>query len=123
VNPERGIDLAIIPSIVDYGDIDESLSLEEAHAKLREVRAVIFFDFLTFSLCPLKIYGHVNQLLSQVVRSVLSIGAIPFIIGGGNDQSYPNAAALLDVYKENVGAVNIDAHLDVRPLKLGTGFL
>lgn len=46
---------------------------------------------------------------------------IPFIVGGGNDQSYPNAAALLDAVAEGylkgpVGVVNIDAHLDVRPL-------
>jgi formiminoglutamase len=43
------------------------------------------------------------------------------VIGGGNDQSYPNAAGLLDTCAPGtaLGVVNIDAHLDVRPLKDG----
>lgn len=40
-------------------------------------------------------------------------------IGGSNDQSYPNAAALLDIVPQKVGVINIDAHFDVRPLKEG----
>jgi hypothetical protein len=72
------------------------------------------------------------------------VGTVPFIVGGGNDQSYPNASALLakcvqdqkyrsivliyfSIYKSSyfilsvcgrtLLVVNIDAHLDVRPLK------
>ena len=37
------------------------------------------------------------------------------MVGGGNDQSYPNGASLLSNYKK-VGIINIDAHFDVRPL-------
>lgn len=45
---------------------------------------------------------------------------VPFVVGGGNDQSWPNGHALLSRYdKSSVGVVNIDAHLDVRPLKDG----
>jgi formiminoglutamase len=88
INPELNVDLRRIPSILDFGDIDEGVSLEEGHAKLRDV-----------------------------VHAILSKGAIPFVIGGGNDQSYPNIAALLDTGVSNVGVVNIDAHLDVRPKK------
>lgn len=40
-------------------------------------------------------------------------------IGGSNDQSYPNASALLSVAPKKVGVVNIDSHFDVRPLKEG----
>lgn len=54
------------------------------------------------------------------------VGGIPFVIGGGNDQSYPNACGLIRAMKEKqsegkhkVGVINIDAHLDVRPLKEG----
>ena len=51
----------------------------------------------------------------------LDSGAIPFVIGGGNDQSYANASGLLHcVDGQNCTVVNIDAHLDVRPRKLGT---
>lgn len=43
-----------------------------------------------------------------------------FSIGGSNDQSYPNACGLLDAYKnEKIGVINIDAHLDCRPLLAG----
>ncbi len=70
---------------------------------------------------------------------VSSDGGIPFVVGGGNDQSYPNASALLahvqssvgwvdhaiDIQRlltlcsGKVGVINIDAHLDVRPKKEG----
>ena len=56
-------------------------------------------------------------------QTILNIdsGAIPFVIGGGNDQSYANASGLLQcVDGKNCTVVNIDAHLDVRPRKLGT---
>jgi formiminoglutamase len=43
-----------------------------------------------------------------------------FSVGGSNDQSYPNAAALMNSLGHGkIGVVNIDAHLDVRPLKEG----
>lgn len=60
------------------------------------------------------------------VHSALTAGSLPFCVGGGNDQSYCNASALLAWLSEGhgaaprdgtpgVGVVNIDAHLDVRP--------
>lgn len=49
-------------SITDGGDVPEGLTLEEAHDVLR-----------------------------QKVSEVVAKGGIPFIVGGGNDQSYPNA--------------------------------
>lgn len=50
------------------------------------------------------------------------IGSVPFVIGGGNDQSYPNVSALMAACcqgSSSIGVVNVDAHLDVRPLKQG----
>lgn len=57
---------------------------------------------------------------------MLAAGSLPFCVGGGNDQSYCNASALLAWLNEGhgaapaagipgVGVVNVDAHLDVRP--------
>lgn len=41
-------------------------------------------------------------------------------IGGSNDQSYPNASALLSSYPNSrIAVVNLDSHFDVRPLKEG----
>jgi formiminoglutamase len=59
-----------------------------------------------------------HELLRARVASVLAAGALPFVVGGGNDQSYPNARAALD-HGLKLACVNIDAHLDVRPLKEG----
>jgi formiminoglutamase len=60
--------------------------------------------------------------LTQTVASCLAKGAIPFVVGGGNDQSYPNASALLAqcvVRGTSMTVINVDAHLDVRPLRDG----
>eukprot|EP01130_Rhizamoeba_saxonica_P013443 TRINITY_DN573_c0_g1_i5.p1 TRINITY_DN573_c0_g1~~TRINITY_DN573_c0_g1_i5.p1 ORF type:complete len:255 (-),score=46.92 TRINITY_DN573_c0_g1_i5:117-881(-) len=92
VNIEYGYDIRHL-RIHDSGDIDpdHELSLEQCH-----------------------------ELLKQKVAHIISEGKLPFVIGGGNDQSYANAAGLMDTLDcESVGVINIDAHLDVRPLKEG----
>lgn len=53
--------------IGDFGDVEPGLELEDAHAKLTEK-----------------------------VSTILKNGGIPFVIGGGNDQSYPNGLGLLN---------------------------
>lgn len=89
INPELGIDCTSL-KIVDAGDIEAGLDLEKAH-----------------------------ELLTQKVQEVIKNGGIPFVIGGGNDQSYPNAKGLLlNRDPKKVGVINIDAHFDVRPKKL-----
>eukprot|EP00698_Gefionella_okellyi_P021077 TRINITY_DN671_c0_g1_i3.p1 TRINITY_DN671_c0_g1~~TRINITY_DN671_c0_g1_i3.p1 ORF type:complete len:246 (-),score=61.04 TRINITY_DN671_c0_g1_i3:328-1065(-) len=79
--------------ITDAGDIDASLELEEAHERLAEL-----------------------------VGRVCARGGIPFVIGGGNDQSYPNACGAFQHPKaqaKGLAVINLDAHLDVRPLREG----
>ena len=83
------LDIRKYLTVSDGGDLPEDLTLEEAHRQLQE---------------------RVEQLIKQK--------KIPFVVGGGNDQSYPNASALLAQAK-SVYVINIDAHLDVRPLKEG----
>ncbi|ELR23900.1 arginase [Acanthamoeba castellanii str. Neff] len=62
--------------------------------------------------------GH--ESLASTVGKIIGHGGIPFVIGGGNDQSYPNARGLLaHVPSGSMAAINIDAHFDVRPLKEG----
>ena len=87
-NPELNIDISKL-KIADFGNIDENRELEEAHKKLETV-----------------VY-HVLQ----------KNKALPIIIGGSNDQSYINASAWLNTKKKLSKVINIDAHLDVRPLK------
>ncbi len=89
-NPEMEVDLTAL-TITDAGDIAEGLSLDAAHSEL-----------------------------SRHVAAILKQGGVPFVVGGGNDQSYPNASALLaHSGTQPVGVINVDAHLDVRPLKDG----
>lgn len=74
-------------TIIDVGDIDcDGCSLEEIHER----------QFL-------------------VVQELLSVVDLVIVIGGGHDIAYPNGVALGTV-SETIGVVNIDAHLDVRPL-------
>jgi len=89
LNPEFNIDLRKI-KISDSGDVATEASLEEFH-----------------------------ELLHNKVHRLIANGKIPFVIGGGNDQSFPNGYALVKHYQRDVGVINIDAHLDVRPLKDG----
>jgi len=93
VNPEYQIDMTKL-DIVDVGDVDRapgSGPLEKAHDALHER-------------------------VSFILRSGPNV--VPFIIGGSNDQSFPNAMGLMDVLGHGrIGVINIDAHLDVRPLK------
>jgi formiminoglutamase len=81
------LDIRKYLKISDGGNINENLSLEEAH-----------------------------QQLEQRIKQLILNNKIPFVVGGGNDQSYPNASALLNSSK-SIYVINIDAHLDVRPLK------
>jgi formiminoglutamase len=83
------LDIRKYLNISDGGNIQENLTLEDAHL-----------------------------LLEQRITKLIQINKIPFVIGGGNDQSYPNALGLLNNNK-TIYVINIDAHLDVRPLKEG----
>ena len=89
VNCEFKADLRQL-SIYDQGDIQIALDLTIAH-----------------------------QRLYDMVSLALQKATIPMVIGGSNDQSFPNARALIDYKKKNkiktkTNVINIDAHLDVR---------
>ena len=100
VNPEYDVDLRDYLTVSDAGNVAGD-TLEDMHAALREV-----------------------------VADVVQGGGIPIVIGGGNDQSAPNGFGALDGLQRKHGGrdggeggaapplaiVNIDAHLDVRPL-------
>jgi formiminoglutamase len=71
--------------ICDAGDVVISPTLEETHATLR-----------------------------SVVGELLATGKRVIVLGGGNDISYPDCAALAQ-HAGDVLAFNVDAHFDVRP--------
>ncbi|KAJ3356461.1 hypothetical protein GGF32_001486 [Allomyces javanicus] len=94
VNSEYDVDLRSTVQLVNGGLVgnNDAMTLEDGHTMLR-----------------------------SRVRDAIQHGFVPFVIGGGNDQSYPNARGLLDTLSPttHLTVINIDAHFDVRPLKEG----
>jgi formiminoglutamase len=99
VNVELGIDLGEI-KVGDLGDVTTQPEQPSAHPSLEQAH---------------------DELTQRVAFAMSELGAVPFVIGGGNDQSYPNVLALLGRAGDasRVGAINVDAHFDVRPMKEG----
>jgi formiminoglutamase len=102
----------------------------------REIRRWLYrlvpWDCATFAdlaaLQPLdvgnvRIEGSLDQTqatLGEVVGAVLRSGAIPIVLGGGHETAYGHYLGYVTAGLP-VGVVNIDAHLDVRPLIDGQG--
>lgn len=67
-----------------------------------------------------------HDLHTNIVEQVLKDGKSLIVLGGGNDLSYADGAAVAKVFgSENWQAVNIDAHFDVRlddPRNSGTPY-
>lgn len=60
-----------------------------------------------------------HQRVTEMVTTVLEKGIFPIVIGGGHDLSFATIRALAEHSKGQVGGINVDAHLDVRPVKDG----
>lgn len=58
--------------------------------------------------------------LGEVVGAVLRSGAVPVVLGGGHETAYGHYLGYVAAGLP-VGIVNVDAHLDVRPLIDGKG--
>jgi formimidoylglutamase len=52
--------------------------------------------------------------ITSSVETIINLGIIPIVIGGGHDISHATIKALSNSITENFGGLNIDAHLDVR---------
>ena len=54
-----------------------------------------------------------HERLAEVVGGILAAGALPIVVGGGNDATFGSVKALMGS-AGSVGGVNVDAHLDMR---------
>lgn len=61
-----------------------------------------------------------QKLLAQSICDIQESGAIPIVLGGGHETTYGHFLGLTKSNKK-VEIINLDAHLDVRELKLGQG--
>lgn len=72
------------------------------------------------NLKPVKPLAERHEIGRQTARQVLEAGHIWAGLGGGHDYGYAEGQAFLDVFSQTNGKtpviVNIDAHLDVRPV-------
>jgi formiminoglutamase len=58
--------------------------------------------------------------LGEVVWAILQSGAIPIILGGGHETAYGHYLGYV-ASGRCAGIINLDAHLDIRPLAQGQG--
>lgn len=58
--------------------------------------------------------------LSERVAQIREKGGFPLLLGGGHEITYAHFKGL-DTDGSSIGIINIDAHLDIRPLKDGVG--
>jgi formiminoglutamase len=61
-----------------------------------------------------------QEALGEVVAGVLGTGAVPIVLGGGHETAYGQYLGYVRA-ERRVGIINLDAHLDVRPLIDGRG--
>jgi len=58
--------------------------------------------------------------LGSVIAEILRRGAIPVVLGGGHETAYGHYLGYVTADRP-VGVINLDAHLDVRPISDGQG--
>jgi formiminoglutamase len=58
--------------------------------------------------------------LGEVVGAILQSGAIPIVLGGGHETAYGHYLGYV-ASGRRAGIINLDAHLDIRPLAQGQG--
>ena len=72
-----------------------------------------------------KLVEQIDKEVSHIVSSIVKVGKIPIIIGGGHNNAYGNIKGLALGKGKMVNAVNFDAHTDFRVMEgrhSGNGF-
>jgi formiminoglutamase len=83
-------------------------------------------DLTTLNLLDLgnvRIAGDLEesqQALAEAVGAILTVGAVPIVLGGGHETAYGHYLGYVRAGRDTA-IINLDAHLDVRPLVDGRG--
>ena len=95
-----------------------AFSMPHMHVMVNPFEELTIVDYGDAPNDPLSTERTVHG-VREIVREVTAVKkkdgkhVIPFIVGGDHSLSYPNVAALTDVYgKGNVGVIHFDAHFD-----------
>lgn len=68
---------------------------------------------------------ELDESLAPLIRSIVSCGKIPLVVGGGHNNAYPLLRGASEALGRAVHCTNMDAHSDFRPLEgrhSGNGF-
>lgn len=58
--------------------------------------------------------ARIDKMVAQVVKTIVSAGKIPIVIGGGHNNAFGNLKGASLALGKAVNAINIDAHTDLR---------
>lgn len=61
-----------------------------------------------------------QESLGEVVAGILAANAVPVVLGGGHETAYGHYLGYVR-YGKPLAVINLDAHLDVRPVREGLG--
>ncbi len=59
--------------------------------------------------------------LTIAVNRIIKSGGFPILMGGGHEITFPHFLGIQQASDRSVGIINLDAHLDIRPLVDGKG--
>lgn len=60
------------------------------------------------------VVSRIDKMVAQVVKTIVTAGKIPIIIGGGHNNAYGNLKGTSLALGKSINAINIDAHTDLR---------
>lgn len=67
---------------------------------------------------PMESIETTHEGISELIKKIHTFGHTPLLIGGGHDLAFPESQGLVKAFPgRQLTVVNIDAHLDVRPVK------
>lgn len=102
------------PMAIRQSDYLPSPPLERPHLSVRvdPLQTLTVVDYGDAAVTPYDI-NATHGSIRAFVRGVVEAGVIPIILGGDHSITWPNVAALADVFGPgNVGVVHFDAHAD-----------
>ncbi len=97
------------------------INVKEASEEARKLDVNVAPDRKTLS----SIIDSIDKEVSHIVRSILTAGKTPIIVGGGHNNAYGNIKGTALAKGKPVNAINFDAHTDFRILEgrhSGNGF-
>lgn len=72
-------------------------------------------------ICEGEFLEECQASLTIAVNKIIRSGGFPILLGGGHEITFPHFLGIQQATGQSVGIINLDAHLDIRPLVEGKG--